>query len=124
MSAETVATATTGHPEHADHGGEVHESHDRMYVKIACILAVLTFLEMLTYFESIWPDGVERYFAAVLLVLMGIKFYLISAYFMHLRWDKPVLKRVFITGIVIAVVVYLIMLTAFNFWSGPGVMPH
>ncbi len=124
MSAETVATATTGHPEHAGHGGAVHESHDRTYVKIACILAVLTFMEMLTYFESIFPDGVERYFAVVLLVLMGTKFYLISAYFMHLRWDKPVLKRVFMTGIVIAVGVYLIMLTAFNFWNGPGVMPH
>ncbi len=124
MSVETVATATAGHPEHAEHGAEVHESHDRTYVKIAAILAVLTFMEMLTYFESIFPDAIERYFALALLVLMSTKFYLISAYFMHLRWDKPVLRRVFLTGIVIAVVVYLVALTVFNFWNGPEVMPR
>ena len=60
----------------------------------------------------------------VLLVVMTIKFYLIAAYFMHLRWDKPILRRAFMTGLGIALVVYVIALTAFKFWNGPGFMPR
>ena len=59
-----------------------------------------------------------------LLIIMGIKFYLIAAYFMHLKWDRPILRRAFMTGIGIALVVYVITLTAFKFWNGPGFMPH
>lgn len=124
MSAEITAEAAEGHASSVGHDGDAHPNRDRTYVKVACILAVLTFLEMLTYFESLYPDSFKRLIMPVLLVLMSIKFYLIAAYFMHLRWDKPVLKRVFVTGIVIALVVYVIMLTAFKFWNGPGYMPH
>jgi len=53
----------------------------------------------------------------VLLVCMTAKFYLIAAYFMHLRWDKPVLRRAFLTGIVIALSVYAVTLAAFKFFG-------
>jgi cytochrome c oxidase subunit IV len=50
-------------------------------------------------------------------VCMGFKFYLIAAYFMHLRYDRKVLRRIFLTGIFLAVSVYMIMLMAFKLFT-------
>jgi len=123
VSAETMTKSVEAHGAGAGHTEE-HPNHDRTYVKVALVLAGLTAIEMLTYFESIYPKSFERLIMPVLLVLMTVKFYLIAAYFMHLKWDKPVLRRVFLTGLVIAIVVYVIALTAFKFWNGTGYMPH
>ena len=110
MSADTT-TSTVEHP-----------NRDATYVKIAAILAAITGLETLTYFESFIDFG--RAAMPVLIVCMGIKFYLISAYFMHLKWDLPVLRRIFMGGIAIAIAVYIITLTAFRFWDGVNVVPR
>lgn len=105
-----------------DHHHESHPNRDKTYVIVALVLAAITGLETLTYFESVVDFG--RALMPVLMVCMGVKFYLICAYFMHLKWDKPILRRVFITGIGIALTVYLIALTAFKFWNGTGYMPN
>ncbi len=111
----------TAHASHAAH--EAHPNRDRTYVIVAAILAAITGLETLTYFESFIDFG--RAAMPVLLVCMVVKFYLISAFFMHLRWDHPILRRVFITGIMIALFVYVaVELTAFRFWEGTDVMPR
>lgn len=122
MSA-AAPTTTTEAPQHGH--GDAHEEHpnrDRTYVVVALVLAAITGLETFTYFESVFDFG--RALMPVLLVCMGVKFYLICAYFMHLKWDKPILRRAFITGIGIALFVYLIALTAFKFWNGTGYMPN
>ena len=36
---------------------------------------------------------------------------------MHLRFDNPLFDRVFVSGLVLAVVVYIVMLTTFEFWQ-------
>jgi cytochrome c oxidase subunit IV len=123
VSAETMATVEH-HDETADHTHEAHPNRDRTYVKVALVLAVLTGIETFTYFESAYPASLERLVMPLLIVLMGSKFYLIAAYFMHLKWDRPVLRRVFLTGIVIAVSVYVITLTAFKFWNPTDYMPN
>ena len=123
-----MSTETTAHQaEQSDHGaghGTAHPNRDGTYVKVALALAVMTGIETFTYFESVYPKSWERLVMPVLLVVMTIKFYLIAAYFMHLRWDKPILRRAFMTGLGIALVVYVIALTAFKFWNGPGFMPR
>lgn len=111
---QTPAGATALAQEHA------HENRDAMYVKIALILAAITGLETFTYFESVFDFG--KALVPVLLVCMVVKFYLIAAYFMHLKWDRPILRRVFMTGILIALAVYLAALTAFKFFASG--MPH
>ena len=95
-----------------EHPIEHHGPSDRTYVIVALVLGVITAAETFTYFRSVVDFGVVL--MPLLLVLMGIKFYLIAAYFMHLRYDRKILRRVFLTGIVLAVGVYLIMLTAFK----------
>lgn len=99
-----------------------HENHDKVYIQTAIVLALITGLETFTYFTSVVDFG--RLLMPVLLVCMVVKFYLIAANFMHLRWDKPILRRVFMTGIGIALAVYFVTLFAFRFFDGVHVAPR
>ena len=104
------------HDEHAgDHGDHEHPS-DRQYVKIALILGVLTALEVFTYFESVHNLG-DAALYVVLIVLMILKFIYVVAWFMHLKFDSVLLRRIFVAGVVLALGVYLVMLTAFRIWG-------
>ena len=115
MTAET-ATAT------ATHVHEEHPNRERVYILTALLLAAITGVETLTYFESVIDFG--RLTMPLLIVCMVTKFYLIAANFMHLRWDRPILRRTFLGGIAIALVVYMVMLLAFKFFDDPNFMPH
>ena len=102
--------------EHADH---VDHPSDLLYVKVALMLGALTALEVATYF---WEDifGSKPSTMALVLTLfpmMIIKFVTVIFYFMHLKYDNPLFKRVFLFGLILAVIVFLIALTAFEFWD-------
>ena len=45
------------------------------------------------------------------MVMMVFKFFYVAAWFMHLRFDSPLFTKFFVTGLVLATVVY-------------GVTPH
>jgi cytochrome c oxidase subunit 4 len=76
---------------------------------------VITALEVGTYFVE---DASTTFLVASLFPMMTIKFAVVCAYFMHLKFDNPLFRRLFIFGLVLAVVVYCgIMLTAMEFWS-------
>ena len=98
--------------------GDTHTEHpsDRQYVKIALILGGLTALEVATYFESVHNLG-DAALYVVLVVLMVLKFIYVVAWFMHLKFDSVLLKRIFVAGVVLALGVYLVMLTAFRIWG-------
>jgi cytochrome c oxidase subunit 4 len=57
----------------------------------------------------------------MLLVLMGVKFWVVASYFMHLRFDNVLLTRVFYAGLILAVAVYIAVLSAMNFWTDSGI---
>lgn len=76
------------------------------YVGIAVLLALITALEVGLYYI----DMPEALFVIFLLVLAFLKFTLVAAFFMHLKFDSPMLRRVFITGIILAGVVYTVAL--------------
>jgi cytochrome c oxidase subunit 4 len=82
---------------------------DGTYVLIALALAVLTAIEVgIYYLKSDYATIV------VLLVLMVIKFSVVVGYFMHLRFDSPLLRRLFVGGLVTAVIVYSVLLLMFG----------
>ncbi len=83
--------------------------HPRDYVRIAVVLAVVTGMEVSLYYLPRMPVTVP-----LLVVLMGIKFALVALWFMHLRFDQRFLSRLFVTGIVLAIVLYTIVLLAFR----------
>ncbi len=105
------------HPgEHHDHGPT-----DRQYFNIFFILVALTALEVSTYWWEDWfGDSAHKAAVPLLLVLMLIKFFMVALYFMHLKWDAPMLKRIFYAGAVVAVVVYVVALSSMNFWQVSG----
>jgi len=45
-----------------------------------------------------------------------LKFGVVVAYFMHLRFDSPIFRRLFIGGLTLAVVVYTLVLFMFGFY--------
>ena len=76
------------------------------YVGIAILLAVITALEVALYYI----DMPEALMVSFLMVLAVMKFTMVGAFFMHLKFDSPMLRRLFITGIILAGVVYTIAL--------------
>lgn len=105
-SAETVEDDT-------DHSHDIPA--DSRFVIIALALAVLTAFEVAATEVSGFPDSLLVPF---LLVLMAIKFYVVIAYFMHLKWDSKIFSLMFYIGLTFAVVLYAVMLTTFGFFSG------
>jgi cytochrome c oxidase subunit 4 len=105
MTDTTVDAAVDAHDDD-------HHPSDLFYVKIAAILALFTGLEVGTYFIE---DSVSESFQFIsLTVLMVVKFAMVAAYFMHLKYDTPWFRRVFIAGLVLAISVYGIFLFTFD----------
>lgn len=101
---------------------ELHEHHpsDAKYWKVGAILAVLTLLEVSTYFITDDPYSHELapLLIGSLLIMMVAKFITIIGYFMHLKFDNKLFRNVFVSGLALAVGVFLIVLSVFTFWSG------
>ncbi len=76
------------------------------YVGIAILLAVITAVEVALYYITM-PEWLVVSF---LMVLAFLKFVLVGAFFMHLKFDSPMLRRLFITGIALAGAVYFVAL--------------
>ena len=96
--------------DHSDHAGHPSEAQ---YVKIALILGVVTAVEVALYYWSFSNEAANN---AVLLVLAAAKFVMVAAFFMHLKFDNRLLRRLFITGFILAAfcyVAYLLTLGVF-----------
>lgn len=103
--------------EHEAHEVHVHEHpKDPFYFKVFGALFVLTGVEVLTYFADFGPFAFPA-----LMVLMVVKFFLVVSFFMHERADAKVgatlFGRLFYTGLILALAVYVAALTTFHFWG-------
>lgn len=95
-----------------------HGATDGLFVKTALGLSVITGIEVAwTYIP--WADGTLFTFLEVggLLLLMAFKFFMVANVFMHLKWDSKLLTGFFYFGVVLAVIVYLVVLFTFQFFS-------
>jgi cytochrome c oxidase subunit 4 len=103
MASEAVEEAQEHRRPQAE-GGE-HGAHptEAFYVKIAMILASVTALEVGLYYTKFNQQATN----AVLIGLAALKFVMVAAYFMHLKFDNRILRRLFVTGFVLASLVYL-----------------
>jgi cytochrome c oxidase subunit 4 len=82
------------------------------YVTVAVVLVVITAIEIATsYTEGTVPDAV---IVVLLLVMAFVKFFLVAAWYMHLRTDAPMFRRFFILGAGAAILLYLIVLTTLH----------
>ena len=79
---------------------------DGVYVRVAAILAVVTAIEVGLYYTDL--SGIQL--VSLLVGLAAIKFGMVVAYFMHLRFDARLLRRLFVTGVILAGFVFSIAL--------------
>ena len=116
QEAASAGAAAQAHEETVTGTGHAHPS-DRSYVGIALILALITAAEVGTFYLE---DEFGPVLVPVLLVMMVVKFAMVAGWFMHLKFDSNLFTRMFVSGIVLAVTVYLAMLATFEFFSERG----
>jgi cytochrome c oxidase subunit 4 len=88
-----------------------HHEHPsaKEYIRIGVILAVLTALEVLTYYVDVGGALVPT-----LIGLAIVKFTLVAMWFMHLKFDSPTYARFFLLGLAGATTLYLVVLISFG----------
>jgi cytochrome c oxidase subunit IV len=112
MSTETGTPPTPvsegpGHGQIHPIGGEYPGEHgihpvEKQYMIVALVLAVLTAIEVgISYAKRLGDAS-----APLLIALAATKFFLVASYFMHLKFDNRILRRIFLAGMVLAGVVY------------------
>lgn len=98
----------------ADEGGTHHDHPSELeYIKIAFILAVITGAEVAIYYLK----SLKSILVPALIIFSVIKFSMVVLWFMHLRFDSRLFRRLFATGLALAVFVYTIVLTTFHVWT-------
>lgn len=91
--------------------GAHHDDHHptpRQYVQVAVVLAVLTALEVSLFYVDVGAAALPT-----LIVLMTVKFGLVVAWFMHLKFDSRTFTRLMLTGLTLAGGIYTIVLLTF-----------
>ena len=100
LKIEGVDHAVEDQEAQVDHGAHPTEAK---YIRVALILAVLTAIEVGLYYTKFSEAATN----AALIILAAVKFFMVAAYFMHLKFDNKLLRRLFITGFVLAASVYV-----------------
>src|SRR5688500_17863477 len=116
MSSPTTRDEATGPVvEVPEEEGGTHHDHpgQAKYIKIAIILAVITAVEVVF---SYW-EAVEDFLAPSLIAMSIVKFAIVVAYFMHLKFDSRLFRRLFVAGIALAIFCFTIVLTTFHVWT-------
>lgn len=93
-----------------------HRPHPRPrdYWVVALILAVITAAEVsVTYI-----DFLDAAVAPLLLVMAAAKFAIVVGWFMHLRFDAPLYRRLFLIGVVAAPILFGTVLFTFGVLIG------
>ncbi len=90
-----------------------HRAHPTpgQYWKIAAFLAAVTALEVAMFYID-RELGLGFLNAAILLSLSAVKFLVVVGWFMHVRFEKPMISRFFAAGFALACALYLVVLTA------------
>ena len=107
-----VMTAGPGTKPGTDHTVGTHDHPgERVYITIAAILTVVTAIEVVIYYV----DALASLLVTMLIVLSVAKFAIVVGYFMHLKFDDRRFTYLFVSGMVIAVSVFLAVGALFFF---------
>ncbi|HEX2850707.1 MAG TPA: cytochrome C oxidase subunit IV family protein [Acidimicrobiales bacterium] len=119
-----MATTETGTPESAHtsavdanlEGDQGHHPSDFTYFKVFLILFAITAVEVLLYYKSIPGVNINN---TALGVLAIAKFVIVVGYFMHLKFDNRILRRLFAGGLGLALLVYIAYLLTLGIFVQP-----
>ena len=98
----------------ADHAHAGHEEHPGFstYWKVAVILTVITMVEVAAYYI---PSFVaSAYFVPSLLIMSAVKFYIVVAYYMHLKYDHKLFRALFTGPLIVGSLTMIGLLFLFS----------
>jgi cytochrome c oxidase subunit 4 len=107
----STTAAPMAHEETVHGTGHAHPT-DGNYMVIALILAIITAGEVSLYYIDVGKAMIPT-----LLVMMVLKFAIVVAYFMHLKFDSLIFRRLFVSGLILAVAVYLAAMTSMQLFG-------
>jgi cytochrome c oxidase subunit 4 len=87
-----------------------HHPDALTYIKIAVVLTALTAMEVAVWYI----DQLRSELVYILLTLSVIKFTLVVGFYMHLKFDPPLFRRIFIFGLVVGLSVVLALMVLFD----------
>jgi cytochrome c oxidase subunit IV len=93
------------------HGGGGGHATVRTYVNVAIVLALITGVEVATLYIPGIPNPL---LVSGLLVMSAVKFFLVVGFFMHLRYDHPIMRALFVGPLIIAIVIILAVMALFS----------
>jgi cytochrome c oxidase subunit 4 len=94
------------------------DEHDQTHVGwetykwVALILFVMTVVEVWVYYIPAFVA--TRLFVPTILILGAIKFAIVVAFYMHLKYDKPLFRVLFIGPLIIAMCILIALLFLFG----------
>ncbi len=86
----------------------------RDYWLIALILGVITAAEV----SVTYVDALDSVVAPMLIVMSAAKFAIVVGYFMHLKYEKPLFRSLFLVGLIAAPVLFGAVLFMFGVLIG------
>jgi len=98
---------------HAGAAGAPSEGHAtvKTYWIVAAVLAIITAIEL----TALYMPGLPNWLlVGSLLVMSVVKFALVVGFFMHLRYDSPVFRSMFIGPLIIAICIILALMALFS----------
>jgi cytochrome c oxidase subunit 4 len=101
----------SSHPAHAV--GAAHQEHASVptYLRVAVVLAILTAIEI----GALYVPGLPSHILVTLILIFGtLKFALVVAFFMHLRYDSKLLTALFVGPLMIATAIILAIMALFG----------
>ena len=113
MAANPYAHDSHGHGPHDPNDPADPHSHPTAgtYVKVGLFLTVLTALEVWAYYV---PSFVaSRAFVPTLLILSAVKFAIVVAFYMHLKYDHKLFRALFTGPLIIAMTTIVALMFLF-----------
>lgn len=95
----------------AEHTQHHNQPSIGQYWKIAALLAVLTVIEVALFYID-QALGLGGFNAVLLIILALLKLVTVVGWYMHLRFERPLLNRFFAGGFGLALLCYGVVLAA------------
>lgn len=83
----------------------------KTYINVAIVLAILTAIEVATLYIPGIPNGL---LVVSLLLMSVLKFFLVVGFFMHLKYDSPIMRSLFVGPLIIAILIILALMALFS----------
>ena len=93
------------------HSTEANHPTPKTYAAIALILTIITLVEVWVFYLEV----LQSMLVPILTVLSTVKFALVVMFYMHLKFDHGVFTRMLLTGVLLAIAVFLGLLALFTY---------